>query len=596
MPKRFFVIAAFFLLIPLLSSFWPAGFPGGGIGLVILNAQESAAPPEPSPGWWQRFLTMFSREKLIPGFRDSLPVGLGTGEGMIDKYRGLYQTIHSRELETYDSLRRSRVVNWDNYHWPDVGQGPYRSREGHDQNYHVFGWHPYWMGNAYESYDFKLLSHLAWFSYDLDPLDGGYTNPEVIDLWKSTDLVDLAHEDSCKVLLTVTSHQVEGNRQFLNNPSAQQALAANLLALLEEKGADGIDLNFEAVPKGYGKKMTYFIRDLSRALKAKDKHYLLSVILPKLDPYGIYEVDSLQRHVDLFIVTGYDFYTGVSRSDGPVAPLRMWEGAYSIENTVFPYLEKGLDRKKILLGLPYYGTAWASEDDLPFQRGNIFDRHITYREIRSGLVEDRLVRYDSLSWSAFAVIPSEGHDATGSWQASQYPYLKIWFDDTVTLQKKYEWVLDQDLGGIGIWALGYDNRHPEMWRLIDRSFSPTGVAYFESRPQRFPVLMFLQRYKNLVLVTGVFLLLFLGLGLVSALFNDKVREVFFEQRSLRILYIGGMAVMGVGLYLFLLFVNRDFGTAFLGYGAGPLMAGLVIGAGATLLVNHLWETRRSRLP
>ena len=71
-----------------------------------------------------------------------------------------------------------------------------------DTSYKVFGWHPYWMGNAHKSYNYSLLSYISYFSYEVNPKTGFYDN---IYNWRKTTLVDSAKKYDCKVLLTLTN-------------------------------------------------------------------------------------------------------------------------------------------------------------------------------------------------------------------------------------------------------------------------------------------------------------------------------------------------------------------------------------------------------
>ena len=69
-----------------------------------------------------------------------------------------YQSIHQQQLEYYNAnyvmLERTDtniVIN------PISNRIRNPSRE-------VFGYHPYWMGTAWTSYNFNLISTLAYFS------------------------------------------------------------------------------------------------------------------------------------------------------------------------------------------------------------------------------------------------------------------------------------------------------------------------------------------------------------------------------------------------------------------------------------------------
>ncbi len=51
-----------------------------------------------------------------------------------------------------------------------------------------------------------------------------------------------------------------------------------------------------------------------------------------------------------------------------------------------------------------------------------------------------------------------------------------WYDDSLSLALKYDLALNENLGGIGFWALGYDGGHGEIWGgvadYLDTELSP----------------------------------------------------------------------------------------------------------------------------
>ena len=56
------------------------------------------------------------------------------------------------------------------------------------------------MGSAFKSYNYDLLSYISWFSYDVDPISGSYSNPDVIQELRDSgkELIQLAQEKDSK--------------------------------------------------------------------------------------------------------------------------------------------------------------------------------------------------------------------------------------------------------------------------------------------------------------------------------------------------------------------------------------------------------------
>jgi spore germination protein YaaH len=47
---------------------------------------------------------------------------------------------------------------------------------------------------------------------------------------------------------------------------------------------------------------------------------------------------------------------------------------------------------------------------------------------------------------------------------------QLWYDDSISLSHKYDWVKNKKLSGVGIWALGYDHGDTELWELLANKF------------------------------------------------------------------------------------------------------------------------------
>lgn len=472
--------------MPILCAFIPA-FRAWDIFVTPTFSQNTEQNPAmEKPGFWEILRSVLSKKAPESDDTKSVP----------EQNERVYHSIYSDEIRLYDSISRLGVSDWDRYQ--NIITHKCKQTELHlAPNIKVFGWHPYWMGNAYKSYNFKLLSYIAWFSYNVDPKTGSYDNPDVIDAWKQAgDLVNAAHADSCKVLITITIHTLDGNTTFLNNTKSQNNLIDSLIFLLAGRG-DGVDVHFENVLNGLQEEMTVFLTNLSQKLKKANPEYVLIVDLPMYDRNKTYEIQKLDPFVDLFLVTEY----GKSRKYRPIAPLDAAGGPYTIKHYVNQYLQGGLKKEKLLLGLPYYGELWNSQLPTPsaWDSTLTFNRHMTYREIKDRYRLEK-PQYNLESWSGYYVRrnPDSGY------------YEQCWFDDSLTLRRKYDWVLQEKLAGIGIWALGNDNSYTELWGLIDNMFTVNKeVSDLEpsSKSKYYRILKSLTEYRSLIAVAGVFAVL-----------------------------------------------------------------------------------------
>ncbi len=73
----------------------------------------------------------------------------------------------------------------------------------------VFGYHPYWIGNAYLNYQWNLLSDLCYFSYEIDPASGA---PITIHDWLTDPAIDSAQSNDVRTHLCATLFSEHGDR------------------------------------------------------------------------------------------------------------------------------------------------------------------------------------------------------------------------------------------------------------------------------------------------------------------------------------------------------------------------------------------------
>ena len=367
-----------------------------------------------------------------------------------------YTSIHNSDHQQYSAFNFTTEAQWDslnNHEHTPIQKDTATKRS----SYKVFGWHPYYKGSAYKSYDFSTLWGISYFGYNLDPNTGSYTN---IHQWKTTAMVDSAHHHNTNVFLTVTNFGAKNNSTFLKNESAQQTLVDSLHQLLQLRKAHGVNIDFEGVAKNEHTHFSNFIKLLSTQLKAKNKSYLVSVCLYAVDRNQVFDIKTLNPYIDLYQLMAYDYYGGFSSMAGPVAPLHSSStfGKLSVSNSVNYYLKQGIEKSKLIVGVPYYGASWNTETASIPSKVLKFDRHWSYSKMKG--LENSLslpLSYDSISSTRYSLYKSTAEQ--------QY-----WFDDSLSLANRYHWIKQEQLGGVGIWALGYDNGYIELWKLLQTSF------------------------------------------------------------------------------------------------------------------------------
>ncbi len=327
-----------------------------------------------------------------------------------------------------------------------------------DNRYKTFGWHLYSKGSAYKSYNFSLLWGVSYFSYLVNADTGSY---DTVHQWKTTALVDSAKVHNCKVFLTVSNFGSKRNASFLKNQKAQKTLADSLSSLLALRKADGINIDFEGVPAESKKEFSDFIVTLSDRLKSQNSDYIVSLALYAVDYHKVFDIKAIDKAIDFYTLMGYDYYGSFSKHAGPVSPLkssRKW-GENSIESSVDYYLNEGVAATKLIVGLPYYGDVWQTTSESIPGKTEKFISHDGYSEIKNLLYHKKYkVYFDKESATSYSIY-KENDDIR-----------QMWFDDSLSLSYKYDWIKSKGVSGVGIWALGYDHGSDELWDLLATKF------------------------------------------------------------------------------------------------------------------------------
>ncbi len=442
----------------------------------------------------------------------------------------------------YDALNGdNQVVTSSNFYWDAEKEVYYVKDKRYRQilpDKEVFGWHPYWMGNAWENYPFELLSTVSYFSYKIDPATGSYSNPEQIKDWRNTALIDSAKLKKTKILLTVSSHGRSNNNQFLGDRGKWSVLMDSVTQLIKDRNADGVDLNFEQLPYMKRERFNLFVKQFREQLdnQINGKKPIISITLPAVDSREIFDVVQLQKHADLMVIMGYDYNTG-NQIQGAVAPLRSVEGVdISLNNTVSFYLNNGIDAQKTVLALPYYGSMWTGDLDENGEVNSKFERKVTYREVMN-LFSNKDIANSNTS-------PFLDKESMTNYFNLTYPdnsSKEIWFDDDFTLGKKFDYAISQNLKGVGVWALGYDNGYEELWDVIDDRFASkekivtNPITAQSGYAIRFA--QFLLKKKDIIITSAIFFFFSVVIGLLITLSDWRVRDSIARNHLHRTIFI-----------------------------------------------------------
>ncbi|MCF7823771.1 MAG: T9SS type A sorting domain-containing protein [Candidatus Marinimicrobia bacterium] len=334
----------------------------------------------------------------------------------------------------------------------------------------VFGYHPYWNGTAWENYPYNILSHIAWFGLAMNSI-GAITDSHG---WPVNGLVDLAHGQGVKVIVTVTNFDNAGIETLLANASYRQNAIDNLIASVIAGNADGVNIDFEFVPSTAKQNFNIFIHDLTQAFHDQIPGSEVSIAMPSVDWSNAYDYNYLSDNCDGLMIMAYGYYWSGSTRAGPISPLGGGLLSWYIDRTIKDYLSKtGNDGSQLILGLPWYGRDW----------------QVSSTSMNALVVPGTTgaaILYPAAE-TASRVYGKQYNDGVA---AAWYNYNngqqhQVWYDDSTSLATKYQYAVNAGIKGVGIWALGYDGGRPEIWGglrdIFGSTTAPQVSRYFTTR-------------------------------------------------------------------------------------------------------------------
>jgi spore germination protein YaaH len=338
----------------------------------------------------------------------------------------------------------------------------------------VYGFLPYWRLGDYINYD--VMSTVAYFGVDLYT-DGnlhkkdGSVSTRGWAGWTSssmTTVINAAHANHVRVALTIESFAwdtvgANAQREFLANPTARNTAAVQIAAAIRDRGADGVNLDFEPIASGASDNYVSFVHELRTELDKIHPGYELTFCTTgratTYDAAGL-----IGAGADSLWIMGYDFRSASTSYAASMDPLTS-PRVYDLSDAVNAY-KSLVPVSKIILGLPYYGRAYSTTTNTaysPTQDYRVYGQPAAvpyYTAI--ALAESNGLNYDEVENSAWtAYYGTFGGSPT--WR-------ELYFDDVRALAARYDRVNYWNLRGVGIWTLGYDRGRPELNQLLADKF------------------------------------------------------------------------------------------------------------------------------
>lgn len=356
-------------------------------------------------------------------------------------------SMHIRELENHKYIN----IDFQSIDQELTLTAPFE-KSRHILSHEIIGYLPYWEYENYSTLNYDLLTQINYFSAELTET-GDISNTHG---WPDLAMISFAQDMGVKVKLTATLFGSAQLTTLLSNNDYRQNSIDNLLSLVLTAGADGIDIDFELVPESQRENLVTFMSDLATEFRSNLPGAIITMASPAVDWWGSWDYEALANICDGLFVMGYDYHWNGSTTAGPVSPLGGF--FFDVEYTIYDYLEiTNGNSQKIILGVPYYGYDWPVLDESIYSQtlGNGIAK--VYSTAK-GMVETYGTVWDQNSnthWISY----------------NNSEFRQCWYDDSLSLSLKYQFAIDNNLAGVGMWALGYDIGNTELWDALEAHFS-----------------------------------------------------------------------------------------------------------------------------
>ncbi len=324
----------------------------------------------------------------------------------------------------------------------------------------IIGYLPYWEYGRYPDLDYNLLSQINFFGVDVN--DDGTLGDD--HNWPASGLVNFAHSRGVQVKLTAIAFGGAKLTALLGSAANRQRAISNLLSLVRNAGADGIDIDFEALPSAQRANMVAFMTALADSFRTRLPGAIITLALPAVDWGDAWDINALAQIVDGLFIMAYDYHWDKGPEAGPVSPLAGTspQNSRNVTLTVGDYLSKtGGDGSKLILGIPYYGYDWPVAGTAKYAPTTGTGTARLY-----ATVIDDAATYGR-QWDGASSTPWFNYASGGDRQ--------VWYDDSLSLALKYQLAVSSNLAGVGMWALGYDGDRSELWGALADQFGPPGI-------------------------------------------------------------------------------------------------------------------------
>jgi hypothetical protein len=315
--------------------------------------------------------------------------------------------------------------------------------------------------------DFESTSTIAFFSL-VAGRDGSITRDTRWRTWngaKVDRLIEKAHAAGTKVVISLarfswSASQTKLSTTLLASSAARAKLATRVADEVVRRGVDGVNVDFEPIPRGQKANFTDLVRRIRAELDARRPGYQLTFDV--VGHFESYDVGAALAPggADAVYLMGYHYAGTFSTIAHGTAPL---DGRrYSVSDAIRG-LRKVARPSQLIVGVPYYGHLWPTVSGALNARTTGDGYDVLYSSARligakRGTTYDAVEEVQRVAWRgrSCATCPVQ--------------WFQLYYDDARSLGVKWSEFQRQGLLGTGVWTSAFEGGSGELTDALRKAW------------------------------------------------------------------------------------------------------------------------------
>ena len=309
-----------------------------------------------------------------------------------------------------------------------------------------------------DDYNYDNYDNIIYNGLFVDGKTGNFKN---LNGWDNSPTLSSLSQSGISPIVNVIFSNKEDFSSILLNKTNQSLFFQNTLYVMNLHNTNGVCLQIDQPDPLLKNEITEFIQAFSEKIKAANKDYQIYLIIPNAKINAPFDLAKFDEFIDFYILNFYN--SSETIIPGPIASIRGKELS-SIESTLSYYTNMNVLPGKFILGLGYQGSRWAYS---AAARDFKFSQQLTYSEIRRTYLWP--VIYDD----------ENGTATMDSVNKKGALVRRIYLEDENTLGKKYDFVLENGLGGVALYSLGFDEGFGELNDMLMYKLSRVDTVHLK---------------------------------------------------------------------------------------------------------------------